>query len=733
MPTISLVMVVKDEAATLVAAVQSALPIVDEVVIGVDRASTDATLAIARTLATSGKLFEFTFEESGSGFAGARNEALKRASGELVLILDGHECIPPDDHPVLQQVARMRGQDPDTQRIPTALATFSTLRHDGLGEAFDVACVTLAMNTDPVGIPQLFFLQPRLFRRIVKGDVTRIEEDGLGQIRYGNPVHNALEGFENARALGVPEAVLVHNMPAEREAQRKKQRARMNFAGLLADVRRERKKLPKEQNGRPFFYLGNSYADQGKPKQAIHWYEQYLHRSKFGEEKMQALQQLGILYHRHAKDVGKARRALLEAVALQWRRAEPLVLLAEIAMEEKQWEEAIHWLKLAQQYRAPHTVMFMQGSVYAYLPDLQMATCYANLEDWHEACAHLDAVLTWRPGDPAIIQQRRECMMHFKKKPGDTNLLIVDRLGSFTVDLGQYFANQGWSVTRRAQLDDRWRAWPDLVWFEWCDQNLLEGTQQPWHCPVICRLHSYEAFTDLPPHIRWEHVDALVFVAPHIRDLVLAQWPTLKDQVEMVVIPNGVSPDGLTFRERQHGHRIGYLGYLNHKKGVDILVQAIRVLPDYEFRVAGRFQDPHLEYYWHECTKDLPNIWFDGWVPPEQKDDWLEGVDYLISPSIVESFGYSIAEAMLKGLFPILHQRPGAIYPSHTFRSVNDIRALLAKPYDSTAYRQHVLDHYALTGQMEATEALFVRLRAKGKQLPERAYGVPLVDRLITE
>ncbi len=698
-------MIVKDEAVTLAEAIQSTLPVVDEVVIGVDRSCTDETPAIARQFASPGKYFEFTWRDD---FAGARNEAIKRASGDLIFILDGHEGIPPDSHPIAAQLARMRGLDIDHVQVPTPLTIFSTIRHDGIPDGYDVVCLTLAMNNDAWGIPQLFFLQPRIFRN-------------NGEIRYQNTVHNALRGYKNERAMAYPEGILLHNMPPKREEQRKKQRGVMNFQGLLADVRQERAKPLAEQDGRPFFYLGNSHADLGRSGKAIHWYREYLKRSRFGEEKYQALQQLAILSHRHTKDIPAAQRYALEALMLQWRRAEPAVLLGEIAATSGDFEQAIHWFTVATEYQAPPTVMFLQGAVYSYLPDVQRAKCAAQMGDWPMAMGYLEQALTWRPGDADLVRLHEEFKEHLRREKSKPNFLLIDRLGSFSTDIAQHFANRDYTVIRQTACDMRWKGWADVTWFEWCDENLIEWSRYSWDGPVICRLHSYEAFGDVPEHVNWGNVTHLIFVAEHIRDLFQQKWPQIAAQVPSSVIPNGVKLEGLTYRDRTHGKRIGYLGYLNHKKGVDILVQAIRVLPEFEFHIAGQFQDPHLGYYFDHAIQDLPNVWWHGWVDPAQKDEWLETVDYLISPSIVESFGYSIAEAMAKGIKPLIHERPGAIWPE-TWRSVNDLRNLLAGPYESANYRKHIEDNYSVQKQMAMTEALVNRLRLTQK------YGAPIVE-----
>ncbi|OPF81395.1 hypothetical protein VT50_0210005 [Streptomyces antioxidans] len=88
MTALSLCLIVKDEQDYLERCVESARAAVDEVVI-VDTGSSDATPQIARSLADL--YAEFPFQ---GDFSQARNEALRRASGDWVLFLDADEELP---------------------------------------------------------------------------------------------------------------------------------------------------------------------------------------------------------------------------------------------------------------------------------------------------------------------------------------------------------------------------------------------------------------------------------------------------------------------------------------------------------------------------------------------------------------------------------------------------------------------------------------------------------------
>ena len=86
-------------------------------------------------------------------------------------------------------------------------------------------------------------------------------------------------------------------------------------------------------------------------------------------------------------------------------------------------------------------------------------------------------------------------------------------------------------------------SWCDLCWIEWANQLAVEVTQKMpilAEKQVLVRLHSYEALSNFCPQINWTVVDSLLFVAEHIRNIVLQQLPKLPEIVSISVVPNGV-------------------------------------------------------------------------------------------------------------------------------------------------------------------------------------------------
>ncbi|WP_421655148.1 tetratricopeptide repeat protein [Leptothermofonsia sp. ETS-13] len=100
---LSLCMIVRDEEALLPRCLKSVHGFVDEIVV-VDTGSTDGTVDIAR--AFGARVYSFDWCDD---FSAARNESLKYARGEWILVLDADEVLVPEIVPTLKQA--MQKQD----------------------------------------------------------------------------------------------------------------------------------------------------------------------------------------------------------------------------------------------------------------------------------------------------------------------------------------------------------------------------------------------------------------------------------------------------------------------------------------------------------------------------------------------------------------------------------------------------------------------------------------------
>ena len=217
----------------------------------------------------------------------------------------------------------------------------------------------------------------------------------------------------------------------------------------------------------------------------------------------------------------------------------------------------------------------------------------------------------------------------------------------------------GGSVEEMRQI----MAWADIAWYEWCDNFIIQGTALPKSCKIVCRLHSYEAFTDMPSKVDWSKVDQLVFVNRSVEEISRQQIPV---SIPRSVVHNGVDLQRFALPPgKQTSKKIASVGYINYKKNPALLLYCFKKIheydPEYTLHIAGKHQDPRLQLYFQHFLQRHPlPVYFDGWV--EDMPGWFADKGWVISTSLFESFHYSIAEGMASGLLPLVHDWYGADY-----------------------------------------------------------------------
>lgn len=201
------------------------------------------------------------------------------------------------------------------------------------------------------------------------------------------------------------------------------------------------------------------------------------------------------------------------------------------------------------------------------------------------------------------------------------------------------------------------------------------------------------------------------------------------------MIPNGLALERFPFATRRPGFNIAVVGGINHKKNpclwVEILSRVAAMDPRYQIKVAGPLQEIHYKYYFENILPKMglsSNIRFFGHV--QDLPAWYEGEDinYCLSTSPFESFGYAIAEAMAMGYRPITHAFPDAenIWPEECiFTSVHQAIQMITDTagYDSRRYRDHVESRYSLEAQLREIDALILGM---ARELSETSSGMEI-------
>ncbi len=275
--------------------------------------------------------------------------------------------------------------------------------------------------------------------------------------------------------------------------------------------------------------------------------------------------------------------------------------------------------------------------------------------------------------------------------------------------LSQEYETQKFVITELPQIDSALQ-WADICWFEWCDELIVYGSKNAsaGQKTIICRLHHREVFENHASQVAWENVDKLVVVSDHLKTLLQQRFSDIQEVVDITTVPNGVDLERFRYSNRQPGYNLAYVCNLDARKNPVLALQIIKKLTGidqrYKLFVAGKFVDPLIEDYWNYQIKAMQleeNVVFQGWQ--NSMDDWLQDKHYLVSTSLHESFGYNIAEAMAKGIKPVIHDfifARGSWPAEFLFNTVDEaLQMVTAAAYDSQRYRRHIEENFSLTTQ----------------------------------
>lgn len=263
-------------------------------------------------------------------------------------------------------------------------------------------------------------------------------------------------------------------------------------------------------------------------------------------------------------------------------------------------------------------------------------------------------------------------------------------------------------VTQYNQIEEGIK-WADVCWFEWCDELIAYASKLDISSSkkLICRLHSYEAFTDYINKVNWNNVDKIIFVAEHIRDIVLEKASINQDKTE--VIYNGIDLNKFKFKEREKGFNIAYIGYINFKKGPMVLLHAFKAIydkdPRYKLFIAGQFQEERYILYFRQMIAEMNlqnSVFYEGWQ--NNINEWLEDKNYVLCTSVLEGNPLGIMEAMARGIKPLIHNFVGAKRQFHKYvwNTMDDcVKMTVSDEYNSREYREFIESRFSLDIQMD--------------------------------
>jgi len=223
------------------------------------------------------------------------------------------------------------------------------------------------------------------------------------------------------------------------------------------------------------------------------------------------------------------------------------------------------------------------------------------------------------------------------------NIAIFHGGGSkFHLPLKRHWENLGHSV-RDCPNYSIYQDWePSLIFFEWMNNNTASYTRK-WinlipedkRPRVVVREHGVGVRAGIYRQVDFTKVNELIFVSDWLR----RQCDDRIDITNVHVVRNGIDLDRFTLkRSFEPTYKVAFIGRPTEDKGFDKLPE-----------IMARFKALDLRYTLHCALGQIEDI-----------NEWLEDKDYLVHPSLMESFCYAVGEAMAKGVHPLINHWEGA-------------------------------------------------------------------------
>jgi glycosyltransferase involved in cell wall biosynthesis len=208
---------------------------------------------------------------------------------------------------------------------------------------------------------------------------------------------------------------------------------------------------------------------------------------------------------------------------------------------------------------------------------------------------------------------------------------------------------------------------------------------------IILHMHC-EWLSQLDPNLmakRLEYVDLIVGCSNYITEKIKSRFPQFASRCQTVF--NGVDIDNFVRddSEKSPEQKLLFVGRISPEKGLHNLLDALKIViqkyPETQLQIVGPYKPAPTEfiaslsdestvaslaqfvpekYYSHLQTKLSPeiakNVSFVGSIKHSQLVKLYQQANILINPSLSESFGMSLVEAMATGI-PVIASKVGGM------------------------------------------------------------------------
>jgi len=222
------------------------------------------------------------------------------------------------------------------------------------------------------------------------------------------------------------------------------------------------------------------------------------------------------------------------------------------------------------------------------------------------------------------------------------------------------------------------------IFCDWLTPEALKAGDFSCDAKKILRIHSAEVFSTIIDYVDFSCFDHVIFVSSAIRDYVETRLGKIDNAI---VIPNGIDLEKFNIpKGKKKNNKIAYAGYLTRKKGIGELMIVAQEFPEYQFHLAGKYQENDIAWALQHNLPD--NVTIHPWQYDLNK--FYSDKTYVINTSMREAHPVAVWEAMAAGLTPLVRMWPGAMSQfgiNNTWESMSDIRGILKEPSEPKVMR----------------------------------------------
>ncbi len=350
MPTLSLAMIVKDEANTIGRVLNDARSFCDELIV-VDTGSTDQTVNIATQHGAT--VFHYPWIDD---FSAARNYSFDCCNGDWIIWLDADDVIPESEQQKLLELKQT------------------------LNDFLDAVSIRYHRIFSPEGECILSTHRHRLIRK-------------SPHLRWKYPIHECVVGIQPEKCL-TDERIYIEHRPLEDKQAQKKDR---NLKILEKLIRQG------ERSPRMLYYYANELLDHERYQDAITYYNQYLAVSTGSWERYLAMTHL-IRCHLNLNEESEAFAWALKAIEFDSSRAEGFVEAGFYFIRRQEWVKAIPFLTAATAIANRPASGLYPVSHYTWLPYDGLCLCYERLGQYEKAIEMCEKALMFGADTPRLLE-----------------------------------------------------------------------------------------------------------------------------------------------------------------------------------------------------------------------------------------------------------------------------------------------------------------------------------------